>query len=915
MDLITKPLLGLALVAAANLSHAQSSRFKIEVSSRAQTSVYAKMDSVVRNYGRVAAGLTRHARELRQQSRGLQTRVPFSLPSTVVLTSNGQPLEPALSRLAVNSLTIAFDSSGSFVFPSAYQAELQSVFDTVVPTMNAVFGPPSTSGTVYVRNYDATIDDRDAVAGGYFVANNGSGQAEIRFPVYQNAEAAAVNFVHTLLLAYLGPDNYGWDAFQEGLVRAATMKIARTPGAMPNTLDPAQIEAVLDSTYDVGPTYDWYNQRALGGPVFIAANLKSTQLPPGGSLGGLYLLRFQMSGSAWQKALVEYPGLISALNQDVYGNPALGSDVSGLQTDCQSIMDSISGHSGSTLEGLSFHDWFRRQFILETGQTQGQKLLVEPIAISSGLSGTDFGVFAVQANYFLTALNGDETLLSGTSYPIFWDPAFNRIFPTSQEDRMDVAGGYGSVTPNFPDFFSGQAYRVVIDIPILDQVARVNLPAGAIATATNPAPNDLYGTVENAPLLLGDSLAVTVSWPGSTLGPIPVTNGAFGVNTADPTFQNAQKLTVQVVLTRNASPNTLLTRIVDKGPGPIALDLHVDGSGTYSFPNGLPAGIWMAGLPVDPFASLTPADFNLSANQLLLARYDQTLAQYRLYPDVESPKIGHGYFVRLPAAQPAFSLDGRTDPNTPTAVALKPGWNMIASPLPESVPTSSIKVIRSTGVPIDYATSAGADIGVDFFRFVQGAPDSASGLPETGSLVQATSFDPGLAYFVRVIAPEGVTMLFFPSNPSVGPFSTRNAATLATSSPGWTVQLTLGDGQRQVDAFAGGSQAATRAFDPRLDSLMPPGIGGMQIVLIEGQRMYRDIQPMNSTAKFSLRLEGLIPGLSYTIGTSLLNGRVHDIRITDERSVTRRLMPGQGFTFIASAKTQVWQVMFQGAGL
>src|SRR5262249_36723349 len=162
--------------------------------------------------------LTHNARTLRNRTRGLGQFVPFSLPMTLVLSKNGQPLQPALSRgVVANSLTLSFDSSGQFVFPSAYQAQLQSVFDTAVSTLTAVFGPPPTSGTVFVRDYDATIDDRDAVAGGYFVPNNGSGQAEIRFPVYLSPEAAAVNFVHTVLLAYLGPDSYAWDAFQEGL--------------------------------------------------------------------------------------------------------------------------------------------------------------------------------------------------------------------------------------------------------------------------------------------------------------------------------------------------------------------------------------------------------------------------------------------------------------------------------------------------------------------------------------------------------------------------------------------------------------------------------------------------------------------------------------------------------------------------
>ena len=77
----------------------------------------------------------------------------------------------------------------------------------------------------------------DAVVGGFYLDDNGSGEREIRFPVYAAPEAAAVNFVHCLLLAYLGSKDYGFDAFSEGLVRASTMRIARTAGALPASLD------------------------------------------------------------------------------------------------------------------------------------------------------------------------------------------------------------------------------------------------------------------------------------------------------------------------------------------------------------------------------------------------------------------------------------------------------------------------------------------------------------------------------------------------------------------------------------------------------------------------------------------------------------------------------------------------------
>ncbi len=905
-----KKILWVALVAGlAAISLAQNSALRVEMSGvKSNDDLGRRMDLAARKFAMATARLTENARTIRHHTSAYGYYIPFSMPTRMLLTKDGQVL-PGLRRPngGPTALTLAFDAQGlPRAFPPGYQTQLQTAFDTAVSTINVVFGPPSAAGTVFVRNYDADIGDRDAVAGGYFTPNNGSGQAEIRFPVYQNAEAAYVNFVHTILLAYLGADNYAWDGFEEGVVRAAVMKIVRTPGALPVGLDPLQVEAVLESTYDVGPFYDWYNQRALGGPVFIAPNLRDVQLPPGGSTGGLYLLRYQMAGSAWAKMLVEYPGFIAQLNASLYASPSLGSDIVGLANQCQTIMNTLAGGGGATVEGLSFSNWGLRQFILETKQTNGAKLLVEPVAISSGLSGSDFGVFNVQANYFQTLANGNETLLSGTSFPIFWDSDFSRVFPTAQENQMDIAGGFGSVTPNFPDLFAGQPYRMTVDLPVLDSNARTFLPAGAIATATNPVANTFFGTVENVPLQPGDTLNVLVSWPASAVPPIAVTNGAFGTLIADSTFDVARRVTIQVVLTHNAVPSTVMTRVVDKSPGPLAVDLRVNGEGTYAFAGGLPAGISMVGFPIDPFESYAPDIFNVSAGSLLLARYNQTRTQYDLFPDTEAPTIGHGYFVRLNAAQAGFSVDGRVNPNTPSSVALKPGWNMITSPLPEQVPTTSIKVIRSTAIPTNFAISAGTDIGLDFFQFIPGANDPSSGVPETGSLIPALVFQPGVSYFVRALAPEGVSMLFFPSNPQIPPFIAHEAA--KPRNDGWQVRFDLQSTDRMVSAYIGTAKGATNGFDPKLDSAMPPGIGGFQLTVTDSQPLFRDIRSVTSNQSYTLRMDGLVRGTTYSLMPNVERGKINKYLVVPDRGDRANLAITKPYRFTATGSRQTVKI-------
>jgi hypothetical protein len=892
---------------------------------RSPSELEARIEFTVKNFGRNAARLTQGAREARSRAGLYDRSVPFSLPVSVRVA--GQPAGSSRSPGPRSSdLLLQFDGAGARAFPPSYQALLQDVFDAARPAMNTVFGLPSVGGTVRVRNYDADIGDRDAVAGGYFVPDNGSGQMEIRFPIYSNDEATAVNFIHTLLLAYLGPHSYGSDGFQEGLVRAATMRIARTPGAIPAALDRNAVERVLDNVYDVGPHYDWYNQRALGGRRFIAPNLRDTLLPPGGSTGGIYLLRYQMAGSAWQKVLVEYPAFAAGMNARLYAQPSIGGNPGALADAAQATLNQLAGSGGATIEGRTFPHWMRRQFILEAADTRGPKLLLEPLPITNDLAGSDFGVFAIQAHYFETLAGGNETLLSGTSYPIFWEPDFNRIFPSAQEDRMDIAGAYGSVSPNLPNLFGGQPYRAAVDVPVRDRIARAYLPAGAIATASNPVERDVFGTVVGAPLQTGDTLAVRLVVNGTPLPAIPVTHGGFGAVVAHQPFHGNARVVVEVVRTRAGSPTVLLARQVNKGPGPLALDLRVGGEGTFVFTGGLPRGMSMIGLPVDPFASLPSDLFGVAPGALLAARYNPARAFYELFPDLGPLVLGDGAFVRMPASVPSFSVEGRLSAGVPTAVALRPGWNMIANPHPLGVPTSAVRVIRASEFPKTYAEARGVDLGTEFFEFVPGLNDPHSGAPETGTFAAAANFQPGKGYFVRVLAPEGVTLLFNPPAGLAPDGGGRSRGVLqmdgdvlvremAAQGAGWRYRISLVTSGHRADAFFGQTATATRGFDPREDSGAPPSIGGMQVVLEGGiDRLHTDVRRLGQSERYRIRLEGLQPGRRYALHFTPEAGLLSPFVGRD--LTTRKLfqIPRRGqYLFAARATTHVIEIQL-GAG-
>lgn len=877
---------------------------------RSSDAISEKVESAVRQLAMNTAALSRSSREALRRRGLFNSKIPFSLPVKVTIAGLPEGASRGTRERGIGDITLQFDASGSRTFPTAYQQLLQDTFNIAKATIGIVFGAPSEGGIVHVRNFDADIADRDAVVGGYYVHNNGSGEREIRFPVYNSPEAAAVNFVHTLLLAYLGASDYGYDAFTEGIVRAGVLRIVRTAGAMPATLDAEMLESVLDNTYDVRGFYDWFNQRALGGERFVAQNLRDVPLPVGGSLGGIYLARYQMAGSAWQKVLVQYPGFISAMNQALYTNPSLRGDVDALTAQAQTVIDTLGGSSGATVEGRSFAEWFRRQHVLDTHRILGQKLFVQPIPIPAEGGSSDFGVFLIQATYYQTMANGDEILLAGTSYPIFWTPNFDRIFPSAQEDSMPIAGAYGAVAPNLPSLFGSQPYRCAVDIPIVDKINRTYVPAGAVSTGANPTEKNFYGTVLGVNSA-GATVRVRLTIGATVFDNINVTNGAFGTLINQPIFTSSARVRVEVI--RNAGIDTVvIDRLVNKGPGPLALDLRPnDGEFVFSPNSGLSKGMSLLGLPIDPIAHTAGELFGVAENSVLLARYNAAKAGFDIYPNTGMPEAGDGFFVRLESANPTWSYLGKDHPGTPVAVALRPGWNLITAPVRETVPTSSITVVTGADFPKSYADALGVELGTTFFQFSPGAPDAATGAPETGTLDEATQFEPGKGYYIRVLVPAGAVLLFEPNSIAGRPRAAGFQATGETASPApdWRLRLRLVDGDRYSTTYVGQSKTATLGYDRREDSGLPLGVGGLQISVQNTEPMFQDMRRSLEATVFKVVASGLQKGKLYSLQMKFMNGQPNFTFTDPEIGAGGRISREWTYTFRASGKTRMFEII------
>jgi hypothetical protein len=902
------------LVLAGAVSFGQSNVLEVEIGS-ARGGDFSAADAAVREFNKDLARLSRNYR-LTNQAAGLTSdRIQFSMPSVVWLTQNGKRLAPPEPSGPRNGapLVLQFDNSGSRAFPAEYRQVLESVFNTAQTTLTAIFGPPSVGGVVRVLNFDADIGDRDAVAGGYYVPNNGMGQPEIRFPVYNAPETAAVNFIHCLLLAYLGPSGYEYDALSEGLVRATTIRVSRIPAALPaqfnNPASRETIELVLANSYDVGAFYDWNNQRALGGRRFIAPNLRNVPLPPGGSLGGIFLLRYQMAGSAWQKVLVEYPSFPAEINSRAYLNPAIRTDIGAFLTAAQASIDAIGG-SGSTVEGLPFADWFARQYILQTYDTLGLKLLMRVIPLTSELGPNEFSVFIIEGNYFETRAGGNELLLSGTAFPIFWEPSFNRVFPSTQDDRMTISGAYGAVVPTFPNLFSGSNYRMAVDLPVADRLARVYLPVGAIARGSSAKVNNFYGTVIGAENVPGGSISVRLTYGSGQNVTIPVQNGAFGERIDSEVYNLPGRTEIRVIRTVSGVETTLLTRRVNKALGALGVDLKVDANRVFQLVD-LPLGLSMIGVPVQTLSSSPSELLNVPVSQLLVARYNAARLQYDLWPDSGAFERGFGYFVRMPARQ-TVNLPGTVDPRIPVSVALRPGWNMVSVPNVQNTSLGNITVTVGTAFPVSFSDAIGSSLGADFFEFQQ---DGAN--PDTGSMIPANSFQAGRGYFVRCLSSTGATLTFFPSG-MVGNRAGPPPPVAPEPEPGFyrfLGEFRVTRAKTSVSAQFGQHSAGTMGFDPRLDSQLPPGLGGLQASFGAGNPQFRQVVGMKDKPDFIFKIEGLHNGKPYQLRYTSLVSKAPPIQlfpISGGQPII--LQPGQEITLMANGTTAQFIVRAASGG-
>jgi hypothetical protein len=219
----------------------------------------------------------------------------------------------------------------------------------------------------------------------------------------------------------------------------------------------------------------------------------------------MFSVRLGMSGAAWLKVFIENPGFLHAVQcgllQPGQRHPSLAGDVPALRA--------IAGSKLPTgVEGISFDDWFTRQYILDTSVSVGRKVyaLVTPDStIASGLQSP-----SVTLNYFETRADGDEILLNGTAYATYLDSENNPV--QAGEGSAPVQAGEGFFTVNVQTDQVSNVGRYSLNFAIGGLVARTYVPIGFTS--------DFQGVVVG-----GGSLGGNINVQQTTLPPVTTRGG------------------------------------------------------------------------------------------------------------------------------------------------------------------------------------------------------------------------------------------------------------------------------------------------------------------------------------------------------------------------------------------------------
>ncbi len=767
----------------------------------------------------------------------------FDFTQAAIIRHNGRLALPSVRHTRAggppgsNDITFNVPVSLPAGEPGAWTLEKASALDRLAnmvlkPELKSLLGLPlwhnkgATNATVTVLNLDPRLNKGDEVIGALVVINvvgTDDVRVEIQFPSFMDPQTEFLALSQAMVQAFHGPFRIGYDAWEQGMARAATVVAAQEIGTIP-----APDNTPLDPTngFYYTPLYDLLNQPALGNNTFTPPT-KSDQAFNRTTLSGMLIPRLQMSSTAWLKCYMENHGFFRLFNAAYFdafnANVNTANDVNALRA--------IAGGVVPNVEGQPFDQWFEQQFVLDTSVTPGPKIYAYPQpTFPTTTQGDDSGA-AVFLVYYKTSLTptgvGDETDMDGTVYPIFWDSTFqNHLILGSVPNAIPVTNGFGALAPFFTNIGGTpkDQMRVAMDFPINHEYTRVYFPTGQ--TGTMAAPNDFSGEFVGA-----DAGQLSIQFESGATQNVTVVQGVFGGLGGPP---NAFSRDTFTFTPAGGVPQTYRRNVLHRSGTAAPIFKFVTAGAPTTLTHVFQAGPQMISLPIKPLSGNMALALGAQADPktLLLAQYRQDLPaadKYQRYPSLPTYQPGYGLWSSFNINLSATVKGQLTDAEKDISVPLLFGWNQIGTPYSMApglnATTMDISFSYLGGDSVDLAGAVANEwvaVGITGFSPSAGYVDILTSADPT---VPKNTLEPWKGYWIRVRVTEGVTIIYSnPNNRSARALKvSRSSATPTKEMGSWSVPLLLRDSRGSVSgAHFGQSKQGAETFKSAQDAASPP---------------------------------------------------------------------------------------------
>ncbi len=618
----------------------------------------------------------------RQQALDFDWRLRWTKPRLIDWLIKKGYWKPG-QKLGVDALVVASDAMNSRGrqgygagnlqfrfenFPSDIEAKIRNFLSQAMPVLTEVYGSPITSPPGATRTVTIVLDEAlDALDGGVYNA----AADEIRLPEFVPQRGYDwFNLLHQILHAFRGPLMLSFPAWEEGQARAAAMMVAirlRGQGvAELSKFDPK--DPVHGDPLWVLPQYDLLNQPPLGNPVFLS----SSGYQP------MAYWRIAMSTAAWLKVAAEKQQCFRQFNEALLSLPNIES----VRGDTIALVD-LMREVTPQVEGMDFYDWYRRQYVLDTGVSVGPKLYAFAVPLHIGV--------LVILNHYRTSAEGNEFPLYGIAQLVYRNDQSDDLY-AEEGNEAEIYDGEGFIAPQF--FNIGGPNLIFVDIFVNGLTLTVPFPY--MVRNEEPNENPLWGGVFNS---LSGQIQIRFN-DLTDLQPVSVTRSVFAVTQGLDIYQ-LYRLKIrhvdegsETVEYRNAAFD-IYCLIVRARPSVITMEVN------------LPAGIHLFTVPLLPVAFDEAQALGVPADELLLAHWNPLRSgnfKYEFYPRITTPMMpGVGYWLKL-LRDTTIRVEGTPIPIDQTyEIPLYGGFNQVGNPFARDLPVGEILVMFGNEGPVGLA--------------------------------------------------------------------------------------------------------------------------------------------------------------------------------------------------------------------